>query len=115
MEKTEKRPLLPLLLIAAGVIVLVIAAASLLLFSGGDEPAVIEAPSQDIPFAHVSRVDLSTAKSAFDAGEAVFVDIRDQVYYDRAHIPGARSIPLGEFESRINELDHSDWIILYCT
>ena len=115
MEKTEKRPLLPLLLIAAGVLVLSIALASIFLFSGEDEPAFVEVPNQDIPYSHVARVDLSTAKSAFDAGEAVFVDVRDQVYYDNGHIPGAKSIPLSEFESRFSELNQSDWIILYCT
>jgi len=115
LEKYQKRPLLPLLLIAAGVLVLIIALASIFLFSGEDDPAFVDVPEQDIPYAHVARVDLSTAKSAFDTGEAVFVDVRDQVYYDNGHIPGAKSIPLSEFESRLSELDQRDWIILYCT
>lgn len=115
MGKTEKRPLLPILLIGAGVLVLIVAAASIFVFSGREEPSLVDVPNQDIPYAHIARVDLSAAKSAFDGGDAVFVDVRDQVYFNDAHIPGAVSIPLNEFESRMNELDSNDWIILYCT
>ena len=115
MGKTEKRPLLPILLIAAGVIILIVAVASIFVFSGKEEPSFVDVPSQDIPYANIARLDLSTAKSAFDSGEAVFVDVRDQAYFNDAHIPGAKSIPLDEFDSRMSELDPNDWIILYCT
>lgn len=115
MGETKKRPLLPLLLIAAGVIVLIVAVASIFLFSGSDQPATITNPDQDIPFPQISRVDVETAKSALDSGQAVVVDVRDKVYYDEDHIAGAISIPLSEIESRLVELNQSDWIILYCT
>mgnify|MGYP003573582468 FL=1 len=115
MGQTEKRPLLPILLIAAGVIVLVAAVAGIFLFSGSDQPADVSTTSQEIPFSQISRVDVATTKSALDSGQAVVVDVRDMVYYDEGHIPGAVSIPISEIESRLGELDPSDWIILYCT
>lgn len=111
MGTTSNRPLLPILLIAGGVFVLIVAIGGIILFSGGDESS----PEVVIPNPEVARVDLSTAKRAYDSGQAVFVDVRDQVSYEDAHIPGARSIPLGEIDSRLTELDPGDWIILYCT
>ena len=105
----------PLLLIAAGVIVLIAAVASIYLFSGNDQPEIVDNSGQDIPFSQIARVDVSTTKSALDSAQAVVVDVRDRVYYDDGHIPGAISIPLSELESRLGELNQDDWIILYCT
>ena len=115
MGKNNKRPILPLLLIAAGMILLIGAVVGIVFISGGDDSQQVTVPNQKIPYPQVARVDLSTAKVAFDSGEAVFVDVRDQADYDSGHISGARSIPLGQFEDRLNELDPTDWIILYCT
>jgi 3-mercaptopyruvate sulfurtransferase SseA len=115
LGKNNKRPILPLLLIAAGMILLIGAVVGIVFISGGDDSQQVSVPNQKIPYPQVARVDLSTAKVAFDYGEAVFVDVRDQEYYKNGHIPGARSIPLGQFEDRLNELDPTDWIILYCT
>jgi len=67
------------------------------------------------PYLEVPRVTLEEAKTAFDSGEAIFVDVRSAASYETSHIPGALSIPLGELESRINELDPHQWIITYCT
>lgn len=115
MGNNYQRPILPLVLIAAGLIVLIGAVVGFVFYSGGDDLQQVSNPNQKIPYPQVARLDLSTAKAAFDSGEAVFVDVRDQVYYENGHIPGARSIPLGQFEVRLNELDATDWIILYCT
>jgi len=111
----NKRPLYPIILIAVGVLILLGAVASLVLLSGPDDAPAASNPNQDIPFPQIGRVNLSTAKGAFDDGAAVFVDVRDQVYYEDGHIPGARSMPLNQLESRLAELDAADWIILYCT
>ena len=115
MGKNNKRPILPLVLIAAGLILLIGAVVGIVYISGGDDSQQVSVPNQKIPYPLVVRVNLSTAKVAFDSEEAVFVDVRDQAYYENGHIPGARSIPLGQFEDRLNELDPTDWIILYCT
>jgi len=115
LGRTAKRPLMPLLLIGVGLLILIIAAASIFFFSRDGQPAQSDLPNQDIPYPNISRVDLLTAKQAFDSGQAVFVDVRDRVYYESGHIPGARSLPLSELESRVEELDPNQWIILYCT
>lgn len=115
MGQTEKRPLWPLLLISAGVIVLIGAVAGIFLFSGSDQPDLVNNSGPEIPFPQIERVDVASAKSALDSGQAVVVDVRDKVYYDDGHITGSISIPLSEIESRLGELNQSDWIILYCT
>lgn len=44
----------------------------------------------------------------------IIVDIRDDVSYDEAHIPGAINIPLNELGYRIFSLDKTKDIIVYC-
>jgi 3-mercaptopyruvate sulfurtransferase SseA len=63
----------------------------------------------------VIRVSLADAKTAFDGGTAVFVDVRDSSSYQEAHIPGALLISLSDLTSHLDELDPSSWIITYCT
>jgi hypothetical protein len=73
------------------------------------ESPVAEAPGE------VQRVTLEDSKTAFDSGEAVFLDVRSESSYMASHIPGAVFIPLPELEGRIGELDPNQWIITYCT
>ncbi len=63
----------------------------------------------------VQRVDLATAKQAFDDGTALFLDMRSQAQFDQLHITGAVLIPSTELEARYQELDAARWIITYCT
>ena len=63
----------------------------------------------------IQRVPLQQAKAAFDARSAVFLDVRGSSFYAFSHIPGALNIPLADLETRLNELDPSQWIIPYCT
>ena len=115
-------------MIAAGL--LFMAGALLLGFNMKQTPA--EAPSPVPTFAAripaLATIDLSTsttsalprvtlekAKQAFDDKTAVFVDVRDTGSYADNHIPGALSIPVGDLQSRLNELKKTDWIITYCT
>lgn len=67
--------------------------------------------------AGVPRVTVEDAKTAFDNGEAIIVDVRSAEAYAEGHIAGAISIPLGEFETNIEnvKLDKEKWIITYCT
>ena len=65
----------------------------------------------------VKRVSLEDAKTAFDNGTAIFVDVRSEQAFAQSHIPGAINIQLGEFETNPTELDipTDHWIITYCT
>lgn len=115
MVKQQNRAIFPIILVVAGGLFLVGAAVSVLLLSSPGDQLPADVPSAEGSYPQVSRVDLAQAKSAYDSGTAVFVDVRDQVYFDNGHIPGAVSIPLGEMQDRLDELDPNDWIILYCT
>jgi hypothetical protein len=82
------------------------------------EPASTQ-PLNNLPQteADVPRVDVDVAKSAFDAGQAIIVDVRNPEAYAASHIVGAISIPLDEVEANpigLN-LDKEQWIITYCT
>lgn len=71
-------------------------------------------PAAEAP-GDIQRVTLDESKTAFDNGEATFVDVRTASAYRAGHIPGALSIPLAELPTRIDELDPNQWIITYCT
>lgn len=71
--------------------------------------------SEEEQDAAVSRLSLDEAKAAFDAGSAIFLDVRSAEAYQTEHVTGAINIPLAEIESRISELDPNQWIITYCT
>lgn len=69
----------------------------------------------NVPNPDVIRVTVGNARAAQELKQAVFVDVRSTEQYAQSHIPGALSIPLNEFESRLNELNKDQWIITYCT
>lgn len=50
-----------------------------------------------------------------DVTEDMFVlDVRPQPEYDAAHFPGAVSIPMDEFEDRIDEIPRDKHVVVYC-
>jgi len=54
-------------------------------------------------------------KQKKEAGDSfVLLDVREEWEYQRAHIPGALLIPLGELHRRVSELDTDDEIITLC-
>ncbi|MFF0204059.1 ArsR/SmtB family transcription factor [Streptomyces sp. NPDC005017] len=48
------------------------------------------------------------------AGDVVLLDVRPAEEYRAGHIPGARSIPVGELADRIGELPEETEIVVYC-
>ena len=68
-----------------------------------------------VPSPEVERIALDQAEKRYDAGTAIFVDVRDQSAYEAAHIPNAISMPLGEITTRYQELPQDAEIITYCT
>jgi hypothetical protein len=67
------------------------------------------------PFPDVPRLAVDEAKVRFDAGSAIFVDVRSQGQYNAERIPGAVLMPIDEFEARYTELPQNAEIITYCT
>lgn len=44
----------------------------------------------------------------------LILDVREEAEYAFGHIPGAKSIPMGELEQRLNELDKEQEIFVIC-
>ena len=115
--KRSPNPIWPILMIAVGALLILgagvwyLAAGDLLALQPPAEPGGV---SED-PVAAIPRINVTDAKAAHDMGSAVFLDVRDANAYNHSHIEGAKHIPLNELPDRVNELNHSDWIITYCT
>ena len=109
MEKRKVQ--FPLMLIGAGVLLILAGFAWVFL----NQPATPERTATPALVSEVERVSLTDAKRAFDAGSAIFVDVRDSSSYSSAHIPGAILIPVNELTTQLNELNPTSWVITYCT
>ena len=46
--------------------------------------------------------------------KVLFVDVREQWEYDRAHIEGSVLIPLGEIPSNLARLGNAEQVVLFC-
>ncbi|MFB4159034.1 sulfurtransferase TusA family protein [Geomicrobium sp. JSM 1781026] len=70
---------------------------------------VEEAPS----FPHV--IDNEGLQTAIQNNEPMTIlDVRETNEHEGAHIPGAQSIPLGELETRIQEVDKEKTVYVVC-
>ena len=62
---------------------------------------------------------VARAKDLFDKENVLFVDARSQNHYENGHIPGAVSLPVGQFEERIefflNRYPPEQPIVTYCS
>jgi rhodanese-related sulfurtransferase len=83
----------------------------------GNETSVPSESDQSNPESstEIQRVGIAEAKTAYDNGKAVFIDVRGDQYFAEKHIPGALSIPESEITNQMSQLNQSDWIITYCT
>jgi len=99
------------MLIGAGVLLIL---AGLVWVVFNQPPAPMKSPTPD-SVERVKRVSLEDAKAAYDAGTAVFLDVRDSGSYNVSHIPGALLLPISDLTNRLSELNPSSWIIPYCT
>ena len=114
--KKRKPQKSPILFLIAGGLLLLLAAFLLMTQNGAGQPASTASSAHDEEtYPEIPRVSLEDAKAAFEAGTAVFVDVRGADVFVMSHIPGSLSIPLAELETRLTELDPNQWIITYCT
>ena len=115
-QKKTKQTIDPSIwVILIGGLMLVVAVIVLFVQSQQSTPTSATNQNANIPFPEVERVSVQDAKAAFDAGTAVFVDVRGDDLFNTGHIPGAISIAENEMGTRFSELDPNDWIITYCT
>lgn len=61
------------------------------------------------------RIALADAKKEFDAGTAVFVDVRGAEAFNQERVAGALNIPVSDIEANINKLPKGKKIIVYCS
>lgn len=59
-------------------------------------------------------VDAQSLLSRLSDDDVVVLDVRPSAEYRAGHLPGARSIPIRELESRLGELSHEQEIVAYC-
>jgi len=114
MPKRKQNSTIPIFLAIGGGLLLIVAAILLAAQNTPAAPTPAAAFEEDT-YPEIPRVSLKDSKSAYDAGTAVFVDVRSAEAYQGNHISGAINIPLAELESRLSELDKAQWIITYCT
>ena len=77
-------------------------------------PRFIMLDQADVPDPQITRTSLTEARAALESGQALVVDVRDKDSYQRSHVAGAVSVPFGELDQRLGELDKQKWIITYC-
>lgn len=61
------------------------------------------------------RISLADAKKAYDAGEAVIVDVRDEMAYKQEHIKGSLNIPTAARDAKLDTIPKGKKIIAYCS
>ena len=107
----------PLILVGAGLALLILVIALALAPPALAPPALAPTPAAPVAVnvSDIPRATLAEAKAAFDAGSALFLDVRDAGSYETSHIAGAESIPLTRLEQELGKLDKGRWIITYCT
>ncbi|MED1143843.1 MULTISPECIES: ArsR/SmtB family transcription factor [Bacillus] len=59
-------------------------------------------------------VTLSELKERMEKGEVLLLDVRPAEEYEKAHIPGAISIPIQELENKLSSLPPNCEVVAYC-
>lgn len=63
----------------------------------------------------IKTMNVDELKKKLDAKENfVLVDCREQDEWDQGHIPGAKFIPLSQFQEQYHQLKQSDEIVIQC-
>ena len=107
----NRKKTFPWLVVGGGLLLLLVAVTYALL----NKPVTPVVTATLDSVSQVQRVTLDQAKAAYDAGSAVFLDVRDAGSYEASHIPGAILMPVSELPNLYGELDPKAWIIPYCT
>lgn len=67
-------------------------------------------------FTPVSSIDGSKAREIAQTdehGDVLYLDVRQPNEYEQGHLPGAKLIPLGELDKRLDELDKEQPTVIY--
>jgi rhodanese-related sulfurtransferase len=73
----------------------------------------------DIVLNNLEIGDVTLAKKLYDSQKFIFIDARSQEDYDEAHIKGAVSLPVGQFDEKIEafleQYSPEKAVITYCS
>jgi rhodanese-related sulfurtransferase/predicted transcriptional regulator len=76
--------------------------------------AEVERAARDYLGEDVETIGREELIERIGRGEVVLVDVRPAQEFDAGHIEGARSIPIGELERRLDELPREQEVVAYC-
>ena len=62
----------------------------------------------------IKEITAQQAQQMLEGGDAVLIDVREPVEYHEIRATGASLIPLGAFQSRVNELPKDKDVLLIC-
>ncbi len=62
----------------------------------------------------LESIDFDELRARMKSGEVVLLDVRPASEFQAGHIPGARSIPYDELETRLREIPRGVEIVAYC-
>lgn len=96
----------PYFLIGGAVLVVIIVIVAILVSTQSPPPATA---TRSLP----AEISVSDAKEMRDSG-AFLLDVREPSEWEAVHIPGATLIPLGQLQSRLNELPRDQEIVVVC-
>jgi rhodanese-related sulfurtransferase len=105
--------LIVVLVLAALVIAAKIVYARVLHQTGAADRLVFNLPNA-AGYYDITVDELKARMDGKSANNFIILDIRDDVSYGQAHIPGAINIPLNELGYRLFSLDKTRDIIVYC-
>jgi hypothetical protein len=114
-RKPKKQNIPMFILIAGGALLLIFAVWLLLQNQTTPAPIVSNANAEETYPDNIERVSIADARTALEAGTALFVDVRIADAYNLQRITGALNMPEAEIGNRLSELDPNQWIITYCT
>jgi rhodanese-related sulfurtransferase len=60
------------------------------------------------------EVNTETTRQAWASQRAVLIDVREPFEYEEGHVPGIPLIPMGEVESRLDEIPDDRPVIFVC-
>ena len=66
-----------------------------------------------IPYPSVPRISLEETLPKLEQGEAILVDVRSRLSYEKEHAAGATSVPEDEIDARLGELPRDQDLVLY--
>ena len=62
----------------------------------------------------LEAVDRRELAARLEAGDVVVLDVRPTPEFDAGHIPGARSLPVGELRQHLRSLPKDVEVVAYC-